>query len=129
MKAGISTRAGVRKTLRPGEAGTRRFVEEYGDRLVCVRRREDATRLRRYVTVELVVKESAMSLPPTAIVGVRVRMDEPVLRQRVKVAGGVWNARARLWELPYGAARALSIEDRIVGRPHLPSGVGRSTRL
>lgn len=129
MKARFSTRARVRKTLRPGEAGTLRFVAEYGDRLVCVRRREDAGRLRRYVTVELVVKESAMAMPSTATVGVRVRMDEPVLRQRVKAAGGVWNARDRLWELPYGAVQALSIEDRIVGSPDLPSGVGRSARL
>lgn len=125
----ISTRAGVRKTLRPGEAGTRQFVAEYGDRLVCVRRREDATRLRRYVTVELVVKESAMALPSGATVRVRVRMDEPVLRQRVKAAGGQWNARVRAWELPYGAARALSLEDRIVESPHLPSREGTSTLL
>jgi len=33
----------VRLHLKPGQQGTRRLLEEYGDRLVCVRYRYDAT--------------------------------------------------------------------------------------
>jgi hypothetical protein len=126
MAGSNASRAGVRKTLRPGERGTLRFVRRFGDRLVCVRRRVDPAGLRRYVTVELVVEEAPLEVPSSAIVGVRVRLDEPVLRQRVKAAGGRWDARRRVWEVTYGAAQSLSLEDRIVTGPHLPSQGGNA---
>lgn len=100
--------------MRPGQPGTKRLVERYGDRLVCVRYRYDAARGRRYKTVELVVDEQPWAPSGEVVVGVRVRLDEPVLRRRVKAAGGMWNASARAWELPYGAVRALALEDRVV---------------
>ncbi|MDY6921765.1 MAG: hypothetical protein SV765_16320 [Pseudomonadota bacterium] len=48
----------VTKTLRPGDSGTKRLKQRYGDRLVCVRYRKDAGRQRRYTTVELIVDEA-----------------------------------------------------------------------
>jgi hypothetical protein len=48
----------VRLTLKPGQRGTKQFVEEYGDRLVCVRYRYDDKLRKRYKTVELIVDEA-----------------------------------------------------------------------
>jgi len=48
----------TRLTLQPGQSGTKELVEQYGDRLVCVRYRYDATRRRRFKTVELIVEEA-----------------------------------------------------------------------
>ena len=45
----------VRQKLNPGEKGTKKMVETYGDQLVCVRYRYDVQRKRRYKTVELIV--------------------------------------------------------------------------
>lgn len=43
----------------PGSNGTKKLVERYGERLVCVRYRYDEERRKRIKTVELVEEESA----------------------------------------------------------------------
>ena len=48
----------TRLTLEPGANGTKRLVERYGERLVCVRYRYDAERRRRIKTVELIEEEA-----------------------------------------------------------------------
>jgi hypothetical protein len=47
----------TRLTLQPGRPGTKRLVDEYGERLVCVRYRYDDARHRRLKTVELIVED------------------------------------------------------------------------
>ena len=56
----------TRLTLRPGERGTKKLVEQYGDRLVCVRYRYDAATGRRIKTAEVIVDETveARAEPP-----------------------------------------------------------------
>jgi hypothetical protein len=101
------------KKLMPHDPGARRWAAEFGDRLLCVRYRVDPERQRRQTTVELVVEEV-----PTlggARVGLRVAWSEKDLRQRVKEAGGKWDAQAGLWMLPLGTARRLGLAERIVG--------------
>ena len=44
-------------TLQPGQKGTKKLYDRYGDQLVCVRYRYDAARQRRLKTVELIVEE------------------------------------------------------------------------
>lgn len=44
-------------SLKPGQKGTTRFVEQYGKSLLCVRYRLDTIRGIRMKTVELVVEE------------------------------------------------------------------------
>ena len=44
----------VVKTLVPGEKGTKGLTGKYGERLVCVRYRYDASRKMRFKTVELI---------------------------------------------------------------------------
>lgn len=103
--------AAVIKKLASGAAGTLRLLARFRAALVCVRYRQDASRNRRYTTVELVVDErpgkSSSSL-------VRIGYQETSLRQQVKAAGGVWDVRRKLWSLPRTAIRRLGLEDRVV---------------
>ncbi|MGE4520628.1 MAG: hypothetical protein AB7E04_14095 [Desulfobacteraceae bacterium] len=45
----------TRLHLKPGQRGTKRLSEKYGDQLVCVRYRYDDATKKRYKTVELIV--------------------------------------------------------------------------
>jgi hypothetical protein len=81
-------------TLRPGDPGTKRFVEKYGDKLVAVRYRYDEEVWRRYTTVELVVDERRWTperhfSDPDRVVGLRIGFAEERLRQR-DPAGKLW---------------------------------------
>lgn len=103
--------AAVIKKLATGAAGTRRLLARFGTALVCVRYHEDASRNRRYTTVELVVDERP-GKPATSLV--RIDYQETILRQQAKAAGGIWDARRKLWSLPKAAIRRLGLRDRIV---------------
>lgn len=115
----------ARVTLRPGQRGTKKLLARFGDRLICVRYRYDAAQRKRFTTVELIVDEApwhpvgrsdAVFVTAEASRPVAVRIDyrEEALRQRVKAAGGQWDADKRVWKLPLGQARALGLGDRIV---------------
>jgi len=113
----------IRLTLRPGMAGTKSLLARYGERLVCVRYRYDEKTGRRVKTVELIVQEIAWrgkSRKPRRddhdLVGVRVGWNETELRAAVKTAGGIWRPRQRLWEIDWGAVRALGLQNRVVGQ-------------
>jgi hypothetical protein len=76
---------------------------------------------RRVKTAELIVEDVAW--PGRArkprrndhdLVGVRVDWKESELRAAVKRAGGIWRPRQRLWELSWGAVRALDLHGRVV---------------
>ena len=49
--------------LKPGQDGTKRLVEQYGDKLLCVRYRFDETRGVKVKTVELIVDERPLTKP------------------------------------------------------------------
>ena len=51
--------------LKPGQKGTKRLVEEYGQSLVCVRYRYDKVRRVRLKTIEIIVEEKAWPLAPS----------------------------------------------------------------
>jgi hypothetical protein len=63
----------VRLVRRPGQPGTREYVEEYGDRLICVRYRYDAATQRRYKTIELIVDEAPWAPPADEVQSGRPR--------------------------------------------------------
>ena len=48
------------------------------------------------------------------LVALQVAAQEREVRQQVKAAGGKWNPRQVVWELPYGQVRALGLTERIV---------------
>jgi len=87
----------TRATLRPGQKGTKKLVERFGERLLCVRYLYDADAGRQYKTVELIIS-SAPWQPKTRnprrrdedIVAVRIAYGELELRERAKRLGAVW---------------------------------------
>jgi hypothetical protein len=117
----MSTKA----TLKPGQNGTKRLIEKYGNRLVCVRYRYDEAARKRYTTVELIEEETdwaaAPPIPaqqpahrPAERLAIRVEYWETELRNKVKEAGGIWRPRHKLWELSYEEVVALGMESRVV---------------
>ena len=109
----------TRLTLHPDQDGAKQLREQYGDRLVCVRYRYDETTKQRWKTVELVIEKSVWE--PTqeqwqgdTLVALRVAAQEREVRRQVKAAGGKWNPKAVVWELPYGQVAALGLTERIV---------------
>lgn len=106
------------RKLAPGQKGTKKLHEQFGDRLLCVRYRYDDQLRKRFKTVELIVEEAAWTPPATllaanAIVGVRVGLTEVELQRKVKQAGGKWNPARRLWEIHYDRAVKLGLKGRI----------------
>ncbi len=109
----------TRLTLKPGQSGTKQLVNQYGDRLVCVRYRYDAAKRKRYKTVELIVEESAWTPqvePPAAEawVSVVIGKTESNLQQRIREVGGRWNGIRGVWELRYADVVALGLTGRLV---------------
>ena len=129
----------TRLTLQPNQDGAKQLRERYGDRLVCVRYRYDETIKERWKTVELIIEKSAWEPPSprwqeSTLVALQVAAQERAVRQQVKAAGGKWNPREVVWELPYGQVVALGLTARIVTKgadgeqaTHLPiDGTGRA---
>jgi hypothetical protein len=52
----------TRVTLRPGDKGTKKLVQEFGQKLLCVRYRYDPVKRMRHKTVELVVESARGTL-------------------------------------------------------------------
>jgi len=107
--------------LKPGQKGTKRLVEQYGDALLCVRYRRDEQRGVTLKTVELVVGEipfrAGSGYRDDEIVPVVVAYGEKALRNRLKAAGGRWDPAEKLWQVPYGAIRGnAELEERILPR-------------
>ena len=105
--------------LKSGQKGTKRLVEKFGDSLVCVRYRYDASRGVRLKTVEIVVEEKLFKpsscFRDEGIVPVIVAYSENTLREKLKAAGGRWDPNEKLWRVPYGAIRGnTELEERIL---------------
>jgi hypothetical protein len=105
-------------TLQPGQKGTKKLRDRYGDQLVCVRYRYDAACQRRLKTIELIVEEVPWRPERTThreakMVEVRVAVHEVALQRQVKLAGGRWNPARRVWELRRDQALQLGLKDRI----------------
>jgi hypothetical protein len=115
----MSGKGRTRLTLRPGDPGTKRHVEQHGDRLVAVRYRYDDQASKRYTTVEIVVDERPWTATPEVsdpdrLVGLRIEYGEESLRRDVRATGGRWDPQVRLWWVPLHCAVQLGLENRIV---------------
>lgn len=108
------------KKLLPGQPGTKKLLEKYGDKLFCVRYRYDAEQKLKFKTIELIIDQShwdkspAVSPQGNKIMFIRIGFGETNLQRTVKSAGGNWNRIKKLWELPYREVIALGLTDRIV---------------
>lgn len=108
----------ARRTLVPGQKGTKKFLDHYGEKLICVRYRYDEQQRKRFTTVEIIVEESSWIPPVTpivepVIVGLRVGINEVVVQRQIKQAGGKWNRQFQVWEILSDQAIALGFKDRI----------------
>ena len=111
----------TRATPRSGQEGTRKLVERFGERLVCVRYLYDAGAGRRYKSVELIVSSAPWrprqrnpSRRDDEIVAVRIAYHETDLRERAKRLGALWRPAQKLWEITWRDAKHLDITDRVV---------------
>jgi len=111
----------TRLTLRPGQNGTQKLVERFGERLLRVRYLYDASTGRRLKTVELIVSSApwrprarAARRRDDEIVAVRIAFHETDLRERAKRLGAVWRPAQKLWEIRWGDAKRLGISDRVI---------------
>ncbi len=107
----------VTKKLASGLNGTKRYLDHYGESLVCVRYRDDGE--KRYTTVELVVNERPLPPrddPESRLVSVQVGYAERELRVRVKQAGARWDPERQVWRLPLGSVRKLGLLGRVLKR-------------
>jgi hypothetical protein len=80
--------------LKPGQKGTVRLQEKYGDALLCVRYRFDEQTGDNVTTVEIVVDRRARKKPlflDAELIAVAVAYDEKALREKLKAAGGRWD--------------------------------------
>lgn len=113
----------TRLTRRPGQAGTKKHVQRYGERLVCVRYLYDAENGVRHKTVELIVETIPWKAKPRherrqdeQIVVLRIEYEESELRERAKRLGAVWRPAQRVWEMRWLDAKRLGIADRVCAR-------------
>ena len=109
----------TRLKLKPGQKGTKRLLEKYGDSLVCVRYRYDEESRTRIKTVEIVVEKKDWTPPPPRLVSdkivpVRIAFAESAFKQMAKAAGGRWDPEARLWFIPYREIKGTALEKHIV---------------
>jgi hypothetical protein len=109
----------TRVKLKPGKNGTKKYVIQYGDALVCVRYRYDAQKCKQYKTVEIIVSESDWTPPPakypdSTMVALKIGFKETDLQTQVKAVGGRWDIEKKLWMVPYGCIRGTRLEKFII---------------
>jgi hypothetical protein len=106
----------ARRKLNPGQKGTKKFLDRYGNQLVCVRYRYDREQRKRFTTVEIIVEEGGWSPPEPepVLVGLRVGLQEVALQRSIKQAGGMWNRERQVWDINYDQAVTLGLQNRIV---------------
>ena len=106
------------RKLTAGMPGTKKLVEKFGEKLICVRYKYDAGKKIKYKTVELIVDQGFWE--PDECLGrrsrkvfVKINYSETELRMRIKAAGGRWERDKKLWEIEYKKLKPMGMEDRI----------------
>jgi hypothetical protein len=106
-----------RQTIKAGEYGTKKFVNEYGKNLVNVRYYYDITKKRKITTVELIMRDIEWipkKINPRKLVKLRVERKEREIQKKVKNNGGKWDEEKKVWIIPFGKVREMQLERRIV---------------
>ena len=107
------------KTLLPGEPGTKKLVEQYGQDLVCVRYRYDAEHDLTVKTVELIIdkrprRKHPQYIPKNKRMPLRVDYGEVEIGRQIRAAGGIWNREEQAWKLAYQKVLELGLGDRLI---------------
>lgn len=114
----LQTTHRVIKKIAANQRGAKSLTAEFGDRLICVRHRIDATGTKRIVSVELIVSEKVIARRPGPTVDVALRVFEKDLQTKLKAAGARWDPTEQVWSIRRSTAIALGLKQRIV--PRLP---------
>jgi len=109
----------TRLILKPGQKGTKRLTETYGDALICVRFRYDEETRQRLKTVELIIDKCEWVPPPplydaNRLVPLRIEGYELEMRARAKTAGAKWNPESQLWFVKYGNIVGTVLEKHLL---------------
>jgi hypothetical protein len=112
----------VEKTLRPGADGTAKYVNRFGDQLVCVRHRLDRQANKRYTTVELILEERERTshhlrpyrAGPDDVCQLRVQAHERAMIELVRRANGRWEPETRTWLVASMEVERHCLWDRVV---------------
>jgi hypothetical protein len=107
------------KKLAAGQPGTRKWLQKYGECLICVRYKYDPHKNKKMITVELKEelcdwKKNKQRIPDNKIVYLKIEFEEIELRKRIRSLGGSWNNLKKNWELPYKHVKSLNLEKRMV---------------
>ncbi|MBN8429366.1 hypothetical protein JF535_00750 [Microbulbifer salipaludis] len=112
------------KTIRPGDDGSKRYHDKYGDQLCAVRYRRSPCKNTVYTTVEIIVaqreayrnKNTKPTSPqnPTEWVALKIAYDEVELRAEVRKIGGRWSRTAKAWVVKRSMAERRNMAHRIV---------------
>lgn len=103
----------VLKKLSPTQPGAIKLARKYGDALLCVRYRNDASGTYRLTTVELVVDRAMIQTRSDRIVGVRIGYGEKSLQSVARASGATWDAKAKVWRMPHRIATRLGLLERV----------------
>jgi len=102
--------------LKPGQDGTKRLVEEYGDRLLCVRYRFDEERGVKVKTAEIIVDEKPLTMPrfkDDDLVPVHVAYGEKEMLEQLRKLRARWDGERKLWYVCYGLIRGTPLVERV----------------
>lgn len=105
----------VVKKLAPGQPGTQRLLEQYGDALVCVRYRHDSKDLHRWTTVELVIERRPVQGAKDPWLWVRVEPNEFKILTALRATGARWSHKDQLWKARRSAVVGLGLDARVQG--------------
>jgi hypothetical protein len=107
----------TRQTIKAGKRGTKKYLQEYGSKLLCVRYYYDWKNKKRKTTIEIIVGESEWEpkrIPNKTIVKVEVGRTERDIQQKIWQNGGKWNAARKVWEIPFEKVKELGLQKRMV---------------
>jgi len=115
----------VIKTIPAGEKGSVRFLDEWGDKLLAVRYRDDTDRGLILTTVEVVVDERTkmsknchqkgyLKARSRSLVFIRLGYHERELRNKAKAAGAQWDKNKKQWVMKYQSAINVGFKSRII---------------
>jgi len=109
----------IRRIMQPGQPGTKKLVERYGDNLICVRYRYDDQKKMKYKTIEIIIEskpwqDNNKKITETKSMDIRIEYNEAELRSRIKACGGKWDPQKKVWQLSYEKVKKLDLLERIV---------------
>ena len=109
----------IGRIVQPGQPGTKKLVERYGNNLLCVRYRYNEQKMMMYKTIEIIIDEKPWQgknkkISKNKSMDIRIGYNEVELRRRIKACGGRWDPHRKVWQLSYEKVKELDLLERIV---------------